>query len=96
VVAVSTGRTALTSFAVLLLAAAGISFLAYGLQRPHDAGTVQLGVAILAVVLLNAVIGFTQEYAAERTVQALQAMVPRVCRPASPTRSVSCGWPRRG
>lgn len=67
-------------FAVLLIAAAGISFLAYALQRPRDPGAAQLGVAILAVVLLNAVIGFTQEYAAERTVQALQAMVPRVCR----------------
>ncbi len=67
-------------FAVLLIAASGISFLAYALQRPRDPGAAQLGVAILAVVLLNAVIGFTQEYAAERTVQALQAMVPRVCR----------------
>jgi Ca2+-transporting ATPase len=67
-------------FAVVLLAAAGITFLAYLLQEPRDIGTVQLGVAILGVVALNAVIGFAQEYSAERTVQALQAMVPRTCR----------------
>ncbi|HEU4421322.1 MAG TPA: cation-transporting P-type ATPase, partial [Pilimelia sp.] len=34
----------------------------------------------LAVVVLNAVIGFAQEYSAERTAQELQAMVPRTCR----------------
>jgi hypothetical protein len=63
------GRQFTDMFAVLLLAAAGISFLAYVLQRPRDLGAAQLGVAILAVVLLNAVIGFAQECAAERTVQ---------------------------
>jgi calcium-translocating P-type ATPase len=43
-------------------------------------GNLQLAVAILAVVLLNAAIGFGQEYAAERTAEALQAMVPRAAR----------------
>ncbi len=67
-------------FAVLLLVAAGITFLAGALSQPRDAGSLQLGVAILCVVLLNAAIGFIQEYSAERTVQTLQAMVPARCR----------------
>ncbi|MGA5443551.1 cation-translocating P-type ATPase [Streptomyces griseoincarnatus] len=66
-------------FAVVLIVAAGVTFLAYGLEEPRDAGTATLAVAILGVVLLNAGIGFTQEYSAERTAQALEAMVPRTC-----------------
>ena len=64
-------------FAVMLLIAAVITLIAYELGRPRDAGNLQLAVAILAVVLLNAVIGFGQEFAAERTAEALRAMVPR-------------------
>ncbi|HEX6501095.1 MAG TPA: cation-transporting P-type ATPase [Micromonosporaceae bacterium] len=67
-------------FAIVLLVAAGITFLAYVLSSPRDVGTLELGIAILAVVLLNAVIGFGQEYSAERTAEALQAMVPHTCR----------------
>ncbi|MFD0427304.1 cation-transporting P-type ATPase [Streptomyces zhihengii] len=67
-------------FAVVLLVASAITFLAYGLQEPREAGTLQLAVAILAVVVLNAGIGFAQEYSAERTAQALAAMVPQACR----------------
>jgi magnesium-transporting ATPase (P-type) len=67
-------------FAVVLLAASGITVVAYLLQRPRDPGTLHLAIAIAAVVLLNAVIGFVQEYSAERTVEALQAMVPQTCR----------------
>ncbi|MET8130588.1 cation-transporting P-type ATPase [Streptomyces sp. NPDC005251] len=67
-------------FAVVLMIASAITFLAYGLQEPSDSGTLQLAVAILAVVLLNAAIGFAQEYSAERTAQALAAMVPHACR----------------
>lgn len=67
-------------FAVVLIVASGITFLAYGLEEPRDAGTVQLAVAILGVVVLNAAIGFAQEYSAERTAQALEAMVPHACR----------------
>ena len=67
-------------FAVVLLVASAITFLAYLLQQPRDVGTLQLAVAILGVVVLNAVIGFAQEYSAERTAEALQAMVPHTCR----------------
>lgn len=67
-------------FAVVLLVSAGVTFLAYSLQDPRDPGTIRLGFAILGVVVLNAVIGFSQEYAAERTIDALQGMVPHLCR----------------
>ncbi|MFI7413435.1 cation-translocating P-type ATPase [Streptomyces sp. NPDC049627] len=67
-------------FAVVLIVASGITFLAYGLEEPRDIGTLQLAVAILGVVVLNAAIGFAQEYSAERTAQALAAMVPHTCR----------------
>ncbi|WP_338025514.1 cation-translocating P-type ATPase [Actinoplanes awajinensis] len=63
-------------FAVMLLVAAVITFVAYRLGSPRDPGSLELAVAILAVVLLNAVIGFGQEFAAERTAEALRAMVP--------------------
>jgi calcium-translocating P-type ATPase len=63
-------------FAVVLLVAAVITALAYVLGRPPDVGNLQLAIAILAVVLLNAVIGFLQEYMAEQTADALRAMVP--------------------
>ncbi|MEV0173541.1 cation-transporting P-type ATPase [Streptomyces sp. NPDC050803] len=66
-------------FAVVLLAASALTFLAYALQDPHDPGNLQLAFAILGVVVLNAVIGFAQEYSAERTAQTLQAMVPHTC-----------------
>ncbi|MEU1200381.1 cation-transporting P-type ATPase [Streptomyces sp. NPDC005813] len=67
-------------FAVVLLVSSAITFLAYGLQQPRDSTTLQLALAILGVVLLNAGIGFAQEYSAERTAESLQAMVPRTCR----------------
>ncbi|KIE26756.1 cation-transporting ATPase [Streptomyces sp. MUSC 125] len=67
-------------FAVVLLVASAITFLAYVLERPRDPATLQLALAILGVVLLNAGIGFAQEYSAERTAESLQAMVPRACR----------------
>ncbi|MEU6526801.1 cation-transporting P-type ATPase [Streptomyces sp. NPDC046924] len=67
-------------FALVLLVASAITFLAYGLQDPRDAGTLQLAVAILCVVVLNAAIGFAQEYSAERTAESLQAMVRHTCR----------------
>jgi len=65
---------------VVLQAAAGITFLAYLLSSPHDMGSLQLTIAILGVVVLNAAIGFGQEYSAERSADALRAMVPHLCR----------------
>ena len=67
-------------FAVVLIAASVITFVAYFIQVPHDIGNLQLALAILGVVLLNATIGFFQEYSAERTAEALQALVPKACR----------------
>ncbi|MET9392933.1 cation-transporting P-type ATPase [Streptomyces sp. NPDC006624] len=67
-------------FAIVLMAASAITFLAYALEEPREPGTAQLAVAIVCVVLLNAAIGFVQEYSAERTAQTLQAMVPHRCR----------------
>jgi calcium-translocating P-type ATPase len=67
-------------FAVVLEVASAITFLAYLLQEPREVGTLQLAVAILCVVVLNAAIGFIQEYSAQRTAEALQAMVPRAGR----------------
>jgi Ca2+-transporting ATPase len=67
-------------FAVLLLVAAILTLSAYLLSDPPDVGNLQLAVAILAVVLLNAAIGFGQEYMAERTAEALRAMVPHRAR----------------
>ncbi|MFF2514612.1 cation-translocating P-type ATPase [Streptomyces sp. NPDC058086] len=67
-------------FAVVLLVSSAITFLAYVLEQPRDAATLQLALAILGVVLLNAGIGFAQEYSAERTAESLQAMVPHTCR----------------
>jgi calcium-translocating P-type ATPase len=67
-------------FAVMLLVAAAITVTAYLIGHPRDVGNLQLAVAIAAVVLINAAIGFGQEYAAERTAEALQAMVPHRAR----------------
>ena len=67
-------------FALMLLVAAGLTLLAYRLQTPRDAGNLRLAVAIVAIVFLNAIIGFLQEYSAERTAEALDAMVPRTAR----------------
>ncbi|MGW4561122.1 cation-translocating P-type ATPase [Streptomyces sp. NPDC004561] len=67
-------------FAVVLLVSSAITFLAYLLGQPRDPATLQLALAILGVVLLNAGIGFAQEYSAERTAESLQAMVPHTCR----------------
>jgi P-type Ca2+ transporter type 2C len=67
-------------FAVVLMVAAGITVLTYLLSTPRDSATLVLAIGILCVVLLNAIIGFVQEHAAERTAKALQAMVPATAR----------------
>ncbi|HEU5471902.1 MAG TPA: cation-transporting P-type ATPase [Actinophytocola sp.] len=67
-------------FAVVLLVAALLTLSAYLLGDPREIGYLQLTVAILAVVVLNAAIGFGQEYMAERTAEVLRAMVPHRAR----------------
>ena len=67
-------------FAVVLMVAAGITFVAYALTTPRSSANLVLAIGILGVVLLNAVIGFAQEHAAERTAEALQALVPATAR----------------
>ena len=63
-------------FAVVLMVAAGLTLLIYFLSSPRDAANLVLAFGILGVVALNTLIGFVQEHAAERTAEALQAMVP--------------------
>ena len=67
-------------FAIVLLAASVITFGSYLLQTPRDVGNLELAIAILCVVFLNAGIGFFQEYSAEKTAEALEAMVPHSAR----------------
>jgi len=67
-------------FAVVLLAASVITFGSYLVQSPRDVGNLELAIAILCVVLLNAGIGFFQEYSAEKTAEALEALVPHSAR----------------
>jgi len=67
-------------FAILLVVASGLTFATYLLTKPRNSANLELAFAILGVVLLNALIGFFQEHSAERTAQALQAMVPHVAR----------------
>ncbi len=67
-------------FAVVLIVAAAITFVIYFASSPRDVANLDLAFGILGVVVLNAMIGFTQEHAAERTAEALQQMVPRTAR----------------
>jgi Ca2+-transporting ATPase len=67
-------------FALVLLGASAITFVSYLIQSPRDTGSLELAVAILAVVLLNGAIGFFQEHSAEKTSEALKALVPHTAR----------------
>jgi len=67
-------------FAILLIVASGLTFATYLLTSPRDTANLDLAFGILGVVFLNASIGFFQEHAAERTAEALQAMVPHSAR----------------
>jgi len=60
--------------AVLLWIAAGLAFLAHFLKP--DEGMAALGWAIIAVIVVNAVFSFVQEYKAERAAQALRCLLP--------------------
>ncbi|MDD5191208.1 MAG: HAD-IC family P-type ATPase, partial [Dehalococcoidales bacterium] len=66
-------------FAILLLVAAGISFISY-IIAGYDPYSLKVCIAILGVVLLNAGIGFVQGYMAERSTKMLQKLVPHRAR----------------
>jgi len=61
-------------FNVLLLIAALLSFIT-GLSA-HDAGSIQMGVAIVGVVILSVLFNLFQERRAERAVEAIRNLVP--------------------
>jgi sodium/potassium-transporting ATPase subunit alpha len=61
-------------FAIILWVAAALAFLAE--SRDPGAGMWQLGIAILAVILVNGVFSFLQEYRAERAIAALRRLLP--------------------
>ncbi|HEY3450536.1 MAG TPA: cation-transporting P-type ATPase [Myxococcales bacterium] len=62
-------------FALLLWAAAGLAFFA-GRAQPGS-GMERLGLAILAVILVNGVFSFWQEHRAERAMEALERLLPK-------------------
>lgn len=59
---------------ILLRSAAGLSFLAHWRNPDEDMATV--GWAIIAVIVINAVFAFVQEYKAEQTFAALRRLLP--------------------
>lgn len=61
-------------FALILWFAAGLAFVAEYYQP--DQGMALLGVAILAVIIINGAFSFWQEYRAERALAALQYLLP--------------------
>lgn len=61
-------------FALILWIAAGLAFLAE--WKAPGAGMATLGIAIVAVILVNGLFSFWQEHRAERAMAALQQLLP--------------------
>ena len=62
-------------FAVILWIAAGLAF--YAESRSAGEGMWQLGMAIVAVILINGCFSYWQEYRAERAIDALRKLLPQ-------------------
>ena len=62
-------------FSVILWVAAGLAFVAEGAQ-PGD-GMAHIGLAVIAVILISGAFSFWQEHRMERTLAALQQLLPQ-------------------
>ena len=65
-------------FAIILWLAAGLAFFAE--SRSPGEGMWQLGIAIVAVIVINGVFSYWQEYRAERAIDALRKLLPQIAK----------------
>ena len=65
-------------FAVILWVAAALAFFAE--SRSPGEGMWQLGVAVVAVIVINGVFSYWQEYRAEKAIDALRQLLPQIAK----------------